>query len=226
MVTDRPSLLSLSGTSQIGPPLRLGVEEILFWTLVIVIAGVLAYIVYRAMERPRLRLTQTPEGLRATRRDVILYAVTIPFLVFLWWNFFSAILLFADTNLNVLELASVPAGIVLAARFLAHVNQRIAHEIAKAVPLTIITLIIVTGSIRGAENIYRIVEDSSQMVITGGAWVFILVADYVITATWYWGYIRWWQPRRAAKRASVSASATDEPDPHVDHLQTASPEKY
>jgi hypothetical protein len=218
--------MPLIATSGATAPLSLGLDEILIWTILIVVAAVLAYLVYRAMERPRLRLVETSKGLRAMPRDVVLYAISIPLLVFLWWNFFGAILLFADTNLGIVELSSVPAGIVLAARFLAHVNQRIAHEIAKAVPLTIITLIIVTGSIRDEENLFQIIDEAdSGFVIQWGAWAFILLADYVFTAVWYWGYIRWWQPKRASQREARSASASDQPDQHVDHPQTTSPEK-
>jgi len=192
----------LKATTRAVTPLSVSIEEILFWTIVIILSAVLAYIVYRAMERPRLRLTPTPDGPRAMRRDVILYAITIPLLIFAWWNFFSAILIVADTNLEIVALTTVPAGIVLAARVLAHVDQRIAHEIAKAVPLTIITLIVVTGSLRGEENIVRLLDEAGQVDISWGALLFVLLTDYVITAVWYWGYIRWWQPRRAARRGS------------------------
>jgi len=189
----------LTATARTVTPLSVSIEEILFWTIVIILSAVLAYIVYRAMERPRLRLTPTPDGPRAMRRDVILYAITIPLLIFAWWNFFSAILIVADTNLEIVA-------IVLAARVLAHVDQRIAHEIAKAVPLTIITLIVVTGSLRGEENILRLLDEAGQVDISWGALLFVLLADYAITAVWYWGYIRWWQPRRAARRGSPDTS--------------------
>lgn len=210
-VTSAPPVDPMLATVTLAP-LSVSLEEILFWTIVIILSAILAYIVYRAMERPRLRLTQTPDGPRAMRRDVILYAITIPLLIFAWWNFFSAILIVADTNLEIVALTTVPAGIVLAARVLAHVDQRIAHEIAKAVPLTIITLIVVTGSLRGEENIVRLLAEAGRVDISWGALLFVLLADYAITAIWYWGYIRWWQPRREARRASLD-TAPEPPEP-------------
>ncbi len=150
--------------------LEVSLSEIVFWTLVIILSAIAAYVVYRAMERPRLRLTETDRGLRATRRDVIAYAVTIPFLIFGWWLFFWLILLIADTNLDVITLTTIPAAIVLAARVLAHASQPIAHEIAKAVPLTIITLIIITGSLRDEDDLFTLLEDAERVDITWAPW--------------------------------------------------------
>ncbi len=184
--------------------LEVNLSQVIFWTIVIVLAAVASYIVYRAMERPRLRLTETDSGWRASRRDVIAYIATIPFLIFGWWLFFWLILLIADTNLDIITLTTIPAAIILAARLLAHANQNIAHEIAKAVPLTIITLIIITGALRDESDIDQLLIDIEQVDITWGALLFVLLADYAITATWYWGYIRWWQPRHEARAATAS----------------------
>ena len=198
-------LLAISDTGR--SIVQVDLSEVIFWTLLIILSAVVAYLVYRAMERPRLRLTDTDLGPRASRRDVIAYAVTIPLLVFAWWAFFWLILLIADTNLDIVTLTTIPAAIVLAARVLAHVDQRIAHEIAKAVPLTIITLIIITGSLRDEADLFALLDDVEQVDITWGAVLFVLLADYVITACWYWGYIRWWQPRRATRRDAGSVAA-------------------
>lgn len=213
------SLSAVSGPSDDPSSLlEIGLGEIIQWTLIIVIAAFVSYVVYRAMERPRLRLVDTPNGLRTTPRDIALYAITIPFLVVGWVVFFWVILLLVDNQLGALDLIVLPAAIVIAARVLAHLNQHIAHEVAKAVPLTIITLIILGGQIRDDASFTRILEEAEPITVTWPALLFVLLIDYALTAAWYWGYIRWWHPRRDARRAvagpepgSATPSNPDEP---------------
>jgi len=178
----------------------IGIGEIIGWTVTIVVAAFLAYVVYRAMERPRLRLVGASGGLRALPRDVVLYAVSIPFLILTWILFFWVILLLADNQLDALGLIVLPASIVVAARVLAHLNSRVAHEVAKIVPLTIITLIILGGQIRDDASFNRIFEQLEPINVTWPALVFVLLVDYALTAGWYWIYVRWWAPSAAARR--------------------------
>ena len=206
-------------TAVVGPAddaktiLEVGLGEIVQWTLIIVVAAFVSYVVYRAMEHPRLRLVPTPTGLRTTRRDVVLYAISIPFLVSSWIVFFWAILLLVDNRLDALGLIVLPAAIVIAARVLAHLNRHVAHEVAKAVPLTIITLIILGGQIRNDESFLRILDEVEPITVSWPALLFVLLVDYALTAIWYWGYVRWWLPRRAARSAAAEHHpAPDTPD--------------
>jgi len=187
----------MSGVDETGR-LRLaevGATEILEWLIVLVVATSIAYLIYRAMERPRLRVIDTPQGERTTLRDTVQYAISIPILVLLWIAFFTVILSIADNNLDAFSLAVLPAAIVMATRLLAHVNPHIAHELGKAVPLTLITLILIAGGIREENALLDIIEELVEMGISGPALVLVFVFDYVITALWYWIYVRWWKPR-------------------------------
>lgn len=175
--------------------LEVGASEIIAWVIVLVVATSVAYVIYRAMMVPRLRLTDTPQGQRAAPRDIVQYAISIPILILLWITFFTLILGIADNRLDALSLAVIPASIVMATRLLAHVNSHIAHELGKAVPLTLITLILIAGGVRDENALEELLEELSSIDISWPALILVFTFDFVITTVWYWGYVRWWRPR-------------------------------
>lgn len=175
--------------------LEVGASEIIAWVIVLVVATSVAYVIYRAMMRPRLRLTDTPQGQRAAPRDIVQYAISIPILIMLWITFFTLILGIADNRLDALSLAVIPASIVMATRLLAHVNSHIAHELGKAVPLTLITLILIAGGVRDENALEELLEELASIDISWPALILVFTFDFVITTVWYWVYVRWWRPR-------------------------------
>jgi hypothetical protein len=187
--------LDVPGGDDIGLIAEVGVGGILTWTFAIVLAAFVSYWVYRAMERPRLVITQTDHGPRALRRDVILYAITIPVLITAWVVFFAIILLAADNRLDALQLITIPAAIVVAARVLAHVNPTVAHEVAKVVPLAIITVIIIGGQLREETSLISLLDQLEYIEVTWPALLFVLLIDYLLTTLWYWVGVRWWSRR-------------------------------
>lgn len=189
-------------------PAAVTASDVVVMTIVIAVTAFFAYGVYRAMERPRLRLTSTADGPRASVRDTVQYAITAPLLVFTWYLFFSLILLFADNNLTAFDLVVLPAAIVLATRLLAHVNGNVAHELGKAVPLTLLTLLIISGGFRDDASLEQLGTELAGIDLSGPSYALLLVADYVFTAAWYWGWVRGymplsrpWRERRAAGSA-------------------------
>jgi hypothetical protein len=187
--------------------LNLGIGEIIVWSAVFAVLAVLAYLVYRSMEKPRLVLTPTPDGPRARRRDVILWAITTPLLVFFWWNFFFTVLWISDNDLNLTQLVLFPIAIIIAVRTLAFVVPPAAHELAKILPLTIIALIVLMGSVRDGDDMLRIAGEVNDLDLSIAAYVFLFAYEYAITAIWYWGWIRWGQPLWAARKARRSGAA-------------------
>lgn len=171
-----------------------------YWTVLITVSAVLAYVVYRAMDHPRLVLTPTPQGPRARRRDVVLYAVTIPILIWTWYTFFLLVLFFANNNLNAVQLVVLPAAIVLSTRILAFINSHAAEELAKIIPFTLIAIVILDGNIRPLDSMTQMSNSLSHVETSGPSIALLLLLDYVLTAAWYWGWIRWWQPRRALRQ--------------------------
>jgi len=72
----------------------------------------------------------------------------IPFL-FIAWNFVRfTVLIIAANELTGDRIIVVAAAIVLAARVFAHLSPERSHELAKTVPLTLVTLVLISGGIR------------------------------------------------------------------------------
>ena len=188
--------------------LSLGIGELIIWSAIFALLAVLAYLVYRSIEKPRLVLTATPDGLRARRRDVILWIITTPLLIVFWWNFFFTVLWVADNELNLTQLVLFPIAIILAVRTLAFVVPPAAHELAKILPLTIIALILLMGSVRDTGDMLRISEEVLTLDVSVAAYIFLFAYEYAITAIWYWGWIRWGRPRWEARKAARSAPST------------------
>ena len=78
----------------------------------IVVLGCLAVVFYRSISRPRLALTYDPRRMRwtATRRDVALFAVTIPLWVLFWEQYLINLMLFIPgIDVSVLYIAPTPS---------------------------------------------------------------------------------------------------------------------
>lgn len=178
---------------------------ILMWSVVIGVAAFASYLVYRSMDHPRLALTPTPEGPRATRRDVVLYAVTTPLLIVLWWLFFFVVLLVNANEINAAQLVIFPVALIIAIRTLAFVAPGAAHELAKVIPIALVAFVILDGNIRSEAEIEELMDAVAEIQLTGPALLLLFAYDYVITAIWYWGWIRWGQPRWQARRTSAQS---------------------
>lgn len=181
---------------------QIGFTEILIWSLIIGVAALVAYGVYRSMDRPLLALTQTPEGPRPTRRAVITYILVTPLLVTAWWTFFTVVLLVSENDLNAAQIILFPIALIIAIRTLAFVVPRAAHELAKVVPIALVAFVILDGRIRDWTETDKLDDEISAINVTGPALLLLFVFDYLITAIWYWGWIRWGQPRWAARKAA------------------------
>ena len=169
--------------------------QVITWSLIIGVAAWISFLVYRAMDHPRLVLHSTPEGLRAAPRDVIQYAISMPILVFLWWSFFFAVFLINENHINVAQLFIFPSALIISIRALAFLSPVTARELGKVLPVALVAFVILDGSIRTEAELEEMLEqidliDTDLLVIP-----MVLFADYVFTAIWYWGWIRWGQPR-------------------------------
>ncbi len=173
-----------------------GATEVFVLALAICLAMVVSVAVYHAMQRPRLRLTQTPNGVwRAKRRDVVQYLVTIPFLMTLWVLWLVVILVVGVNYLTGARIVEVACAVVLAARALAHIRPEPAHELAKNIPLTLVTLVIVSGAVRDPDSLVSFLEEIETTTITTQVSVALFAGDVALTAAWYWIGVRWLAPR-------------------------------
>jgi hypothetical protein len=184
---------------------EVGLGEIAFWSIVIMVGALLAYLVYRSMDHPLLRVTQTPDGPRVTRRDLIRYVIATPVLVTAWWLFFSIVLYINENELNAAQLLIFPIALIIAIRTLAFTVPRAAHELAKVIPIALVAFVILDGSIRDWQEIDELGDQMEAIGISAAAPLFLFAYDYVLTAIWYWGWIRWGRPRWEARKAARSA---------------------
>ena len=172
--------------------------------ILIGVAAWLAFLVYRAMDHPRLALTPTAEGPRARPEDVAKYVASMPFLILLWWTFFFAVFLLNENHLNIVQLVVFPSALVLSIRALAFLSRPTAYELGKVMPVALVAFVILDGAMRSPDEIEEILIELD--VVEVDIWIFValIIADFVFTAAWYWGWIRWGQPRWAAFRTARS----------------------
>lgn len=108
--------------------------------------------IYRGMQRPRLTLTYHEDRPpTASRGAVLRYLATPVFLVPMWFMTVLGVLVLAANRTNGFrpadELVVAAAVVIGGSRLLAHVNLEGAHELAKSVPLTLVSLILISGQL-------------------------------------------------------------------------------
>jgi hypothetical protein len=108
--------------------------------------------IYRGIQRPRLTLTYHEDRPPTASRDAVLrYLVTPVFLIPTWFMVILGVLVLAANRTNGFrpadELVVAAAVVIGGSRLLAHVNLEGAHELAKSVPLTLVSLILISGQL-------------------------------------------------------------------------------
>lgn len=188
----------------------IGFTEIIQWSLFIAIAALVAYWVYRSMDHPLLALHETPDGPRTTRRALVTYILVTPLLVFGWWLFFISVFIVNENSLNPAQIIIFPVALIIAIRTLAFIAPHAAHELAKVIPIALIAFVILDGNIRTAQEIGEVLDQISEIEVSIPALLLLFAYDYVLTTIWYWGWIRWGQPRWQARKASRKHVAHDD----------------
>jgi hypothetical protein len=171
--------------------------DILLFVVLLLVSMLAIVASYHAMQRPRLVLHEVADGqFRAGRRDFWQYVVSMLVLVPLWTSGLEIILLVTNNGLSGVEISTIALSLVVAVRVLAHVSREHAHELAKSIPLTIVTLLIVTSTgWRTGAAFDSTVREWTQTQLSGPASVIVVAAEFVIAAAWYWLGVRWWYPR-------------------------------
>lgn len=182
--------VSVGGPDTEGPVQEIGNGWLLLLSTGIVLATLLAVVIWRAMQRPRLKLTFDDDRSRwtTTSRDLVQYAISVPFLIVLWSNYFFVILALAPNKLTASGLLLVSNAIVVAIRLLAHVWAEAAHNLAKIIPLTLVTAILLNLAVRPAEEIVKVLDVKKDL--SPLAYLTVLFIDYVFTAIWFYVGVR------------------------------------
>lgn len=170
-------------------------SDVVKLTAIIIATMIGVVIAYKAMQRPRLVVTEVEPGIwRARRRDAWQYALSIPLLLLAWTAALDVVLLLTNNGLSGQQVSAVAVAIVVSVRVLAHVSHEHAHELAKAIPLTIVTLLIVTSNGWRSDG-DKAFSDWAATDLTNGATALLVGTEFVIVALWYWVGVRWWWPR-------------------------------
>jgi hypothetical protein len=148
--------------------------------------------VWRGMQQPRLRLEETPGGLRTTWRSTVYYIVTAPFLVSVWWIFFFVILFLAPGTRSPVTLLLMPLALIMAVRLLAHISELAAYHLGNVVPMVVIAAILLGNSLPDEETAEEMFDSLGSVKFTYGAALVVFVAEYVFAIIWYF-----WKTRRA-----------------------------
>ena len=177
--------------------------DILTLAVTLTVVAVIAAFTWKAVSKPRLRIVYDGQKRRwtATRRDLIQYAVTIPFLIALW-GFFLAVLLMLLPNYDAEKLVFVPSGFVIAIRLLAHFWREPAVEFAKMVPIVVVTSAMVLVQLPAWEDLDALFERWDELDRENNttlSWAVAVGIDYAATAAWFFFGVR----RRAPKGANV-----------------------
>jgi hypothetical protein len=183
--------------AQQAPRSLVGASDILTFVVIIVVSMFAIVASYHAMQRPRLVLTETPDGRwRAGRRDIVQYVISMPVLLLLWAAGLELILVFTNNGLSGQQITVVAMAIVISVRIWAHISREHAHELAKSVPLTIVTLLIVTSTgWRSTDQLQETLDQWTSTELTGPALALLVLTEFVICAVWYWVGTRWLHPR-------------------------------
>ena len=170
-----------------GPTDQVTTLDVVTLAAAIVIATLLAVVIWRAAQKPRLRLVFDPVRDRwtTTTRDVVQYALSIPLLMLLWYYYFLVILLIAPNRLSVFKLILAPAAVILAIRCLAHIWREAAHNLAKTVPLVIVTTVLMTLTVKSQQEWLAFQGNGRMAELSGPAAITLVLADYLFTAVWF-----------------------------------------
>ena len=71
--------------------------------------------------------------------------------------------------------------------------------------IALVAFVILDGNIRNEEELVELGDKMEAIEITGPALLLLFAYDYLLTAIWYWGWIRWGQPRWQARKARTAS---------------------
>lgn len=177
--------------------------NILTLAVTLTVVAIVAAFSWKAVSKPRLRIVYDEQQRRwtATWRDLIQYAVTIPFLISVW-GFFFMLLLMLLPNYDAEKLIFVPTGFVIAIRVLAHIWREPAVEFAKMVPIVVVTSAIILVQLPDWDDIDALLDRLDELeadVNTTLAWAVAVGIEFAAAAVWFFFGVR----RRAPKGANV-----------------------
>jgi hypothetical protein len=159
-------------------------EDLISLTLLIAIGFLLAVAFYETLSARDVLVRRT-RGIagRISRRwwvrgliYVAVVAIGIPVLVLMWTIVLEAALFVLSPPEAIGTVPIVAVSVVGATRILAYANERVAHELAKALPLALLFLL-VTGGNPNLELKVEALQERDVMDLTDGMLAFLIVLE-------------------------------------------------
>lgn len=172
--------------------------DVVFLALGMALLMWLLWLVYRTMQVPRLPVNFSADRApNATWLGVLRYLITTPFMVMFWMLVLLGLLSFAAQSRSAPEIAITATAVVGGARLLAHMNEDLAHELAKTIPIIILGLILVGGSFTSEDQWGEVAQGltGEYLPIVDTYVTALIVFDVVVTGIWF-VLVRWRWLRR------------------------------
>ena len=177
-----PSFVGFFGELFAELPMWMQSFLILFsWSMLVVIYAVFIWKFYRwiakkdILELNRAKFNRYEDSVLSKLVGGALYfveyIVILPFVVFLWFGVFTIFLILLTNNLGLETILIISVTIVAAIRMTAYYKQDLARDLAKLIPLTLMTVAIVQG-IFDTQKILGQISMISNMV--SEIWIYIL----------------------------------------------------
>ncbi len=179
--------------------------EVLLAALGLAILMLLLQWVYRSMQVPRLYITPDPKtGEPGVRwQATVRYFVLLPFAAYMWLLVLLVVLITASGTRSPQSLALGAAAVVMASRFLAHINPEASHELGKIIPLVVLSLLLIGGSSPGERLYTSLLEVVENFGAIDNFVFMIVVVDVVMTWLWFWRTRSRWHGRQSGTRRSL-----------------------
>lgn len=103
--------------------------------------------------------------------------VGIPILVVLWTLVLGVALFFVGSVEREASIAVIAVSVVAAARILAYVREKTAHELAKAIPLSFAFLLLTGGALNLDEKVAQLSDESFQFLGSDAMIPFLVVLE-------------------------------------------------
>jgi hypothetical protein len=161
------------------------IEELLLLSGVIAFGFLLAVAFYESLSTRDVLIARSTRLARGVSRRrwvvgaayLLTVAVGIPILVVLWAVVLQTVLFFVGSVERVESSALIAVSIVAAARILAYVRQKTAHELAKAIPLAFAFLLLTGGALNLEPKFARVLERPDATNLADEMVVFLIVLE-------------------------------------------------
>ena len=145
----------------------------------------LLWMVYRTMQHPRLPINHSDDKPpNATWGGVLRYLITTPIMMSFWFLVLTMLIGSAARDRTANDVVLTATAVIAGARLLAHIKIEIAHELAKTVPIAILSFIVIGGGFADIAEQERLLDSLNEDLLDT-YWYGLMVWDVALTTAWF-----------------------------------------